>query len=342
MTIKLRNSLYLTDPELYISLDGEAIAVKKEDGQIVAHIPLHALEEIVSFSYKGVSSALLKKCGEKGIRISFMTPGGKFAGRLQTPITGNVLLRYDQYCALSNEDTALKIAKSCVIGKIYNCQWLICIIKRDHPLQVDTQKLKEVIDKLEDCLDRVDSCESSQSLLTLEAEAARDYFSVFSNLMLREGFEYTARSRRPPMDRVNALLSFAYSLLASMVTGACESAGLDPYIGAYHTLRSGKPSLALDLMEELRPVIADRFVLNLINKGMIKSTDFTVMESGAVMMKEPARKMFLQEWQKRKAMTLKHPFTEETVELGVIPFIQARLLTKFIRGEIDAYPPFMM
>lgn len=339
---KLLNTLYISTPDYYLSLDGENIVVLLEN-ETAARVTLHNLEAIVTCGYKGVSPALLGKCAESGISVCFLKPTGKFLARVSGEQRGNVFLRKTQYRISDNDEDSLMFAKSFITGKIYNSRWVIERAARDHSLRLDVDKLKNVSLEIKDSLTKVDTCNSSAELLGIEGETAVKYFSVFNDLILqqKEDFKFITRNRRPPLDNVNAMLSLSYTLLASMCAAALETVGLDPYVGFFHTDRPGRKSLALDLMEELRSVFADRFVLSLINKKIISPAMFEKAESGAVILTENGRKLFFTEWQKRKKEVITHPFLKEKVEWGMVPYTQALLLARTLRGDLDAYPPFM-
>ncbi len=338
---KLMNVLYVSSEGGYLSLDGENVVIIDGDKEI-GRVPLHNLEEIVSFGYRGASPALMGACAERNISLCFMTPQGRFLARIIGKTKGNVLLRRKQHQIASSEES-LGIAKNCILGKIYNARWVLERATRDHPMQVDVEALKKASGFLKEAMNRVIATQDKDQLRGEEGEAARVYFGIFDELILQQkkDFVFLGRSRRPPMDKVNALLSFCYSLLTSSVASALETVGLDPYVGMMHADRPGRASLALDLMEELRPAVADRFVLSLINKRIINGKDFIQKENGAVLMKDDSRRTVLAEWQNRKKDTLEHPFLKEKIEWGLVPFAQAMLLGRYLRGDLDAYPPFL-
>lgn len=338
---KLMNVLYVSSEGGYLSLDGENVVIIDGDKEI-GRVPLHNLEEIVSFGYRGASPALMGACAERDISLCFMTPQGRFLARIIGKTKGNVLLRRKQHQIASSEES-LGIAKNCILGKIYNARWVLERATRDHPMQVDVEALKKASGFLKEAMNRVMATQDKDQLRGEEGEAARVYFGIFDELILQQkkDFVFLGRSRRPPMDKVNALLSFCYSLLTSSVASALETVGLDPYVGMMHADRPGRASLALDLMEELRPAVADRFVLSLINKRIINGKDFIQKENGAVLMKDDSRRTVLAEWQNRKKDTLEHPFLKEKMEWGLVPFAQAMLLSRHLRGDLDAYPPFL-
>jgi len=338
---KLLNTLYVTSENSYLSLDGENVVILEEKKEL-GRIPLHNLEAIVSFGYRGVSPALMGGCAERNIGLCFLTPQGKFLARISGRIRGNVLLRQKQFEIANDDKASLGIARNCILGKVFNSRWILERATRDHCLQIDVEKVKQASGYLKESLKRIVECQDMAVLRGYEGEAASVYFRVFNQLILQQkkDFTFDGRNRRPPLDNVNALLSFVYTLLTSSVASALETVGLDPYVGFMHTERPGRTSLALDMIEELRPVMADRFVLTLINKKMVTGKDFTKKEDGAVILSDKARKMLLTEWQNRKKEEIKHPYLDEKVEWGMIPFVQAMLLARYLRGDIDEYPPF--
>lgn len=339
---KLLNTLYVTSENSYLSLDGENIVVLEKDHEI-GRIPLHNLEGIVVFGYRGTSPALMGACAERNISLCYLTPQGKFLARVSGAVKGNVLLRKRQFELCMNEQDSLGVAKNCIIGKVYNARWVLERTTRDHGLQVDVEKLKKASRFLNTSVSLIQECTSKAQLRGCEGEAASVYFDVFDELILQQkkDFYFQGRNRRPPQDNVNALLSFLYTLLTNYIASALETVGLDPYVGILHTERPGRVSLALDVIEELRPVMVDRFVVSLINKKIVNGKDFTKMENGAVTMKDDARKRVLTEWQNRKKETIMHPFLKEKVEWGMVPYIQAMLLGRYLRGDLEAYPPFL-
>lgn len=339
---KLLNTLYVTSENSYLSLDGENIVVFEEKAE-VGRLPLHNLEGIVSFGYRGTSPALMGACAEKNISLCYMTPQGKFLARVIGRTKGNVLLREQQYASSKNDEISLGIARSCIIGKVYNARWILERAVRDHSLQIDVDKVKNASNKLKNSLEYIQNSQSKEQLRGYEGEAAAVYFGVFNELILQQKKEFIfgERNRRPPLDNVNALLSFVYTLLTNSITSALESVGLDPYVGYLHTERPGRASLSLDLIEELRAVLADRFVLSLINKKMVSGKSFVRKENGAVLMNDEARRKILTEWQNKKKETLTHPYLQEKIEWGMVPYVQAMLLARYLRGDLDGYPVFL-
>ncbi|MCM1524987.1 MAG: type I-C CRISPR-associated endonuclease Cas1c [Ruminococcus sp.] len=339
---KLLNTLYITSPDRYLSLDGEN-AVITSGGETVGRVPLHNLERIVTFGYTGASPALMGKCGEMGIDLCFMSSSGRFICRVQGEVSGNVLLRRQQYRIADDREKSLSIAKNIIAGKIYNGKWVIERTLRDHSMRIDAEKFKEKSAFLSSAIKNCASCTSHDELRGIEGEAASVYFSVFDDMILgqKEDFVFDTRNRRPPTDNVNAMLSFAYTLATGMCTSSLNAVGLDPFVGFMHTDRPGRRSLALDMVEEFRAVMCDRFVLTLINKKMISAKDFEKRENGSVLMTDEARRTFITSWQNKKNQIITHPFLEEKVEWGMLPYVQSLLLSRFIRGDLDDYPVFL-
>ena len=338
----LLNTLYVTSNDAYLSLKNDNVVVQQGDITL-GKIPLRSLESIMSFSYKGASPALMGKCAEFGVGLSFFSPYGRYYCSILGEKNRNVLLRREQFRFADDEDAALPFAQSFIVGKIYNCRWVLERTKRDHALRVNSERIAEQSEKLRQALLNARDCRSIDELRGIEGLAAKDYFFTFDDLILRnkDDFFFQQRSRRPPLDRVNALMSFVYSILTSDCIAALQGVGLDPYVGFMHTDRPGRASLALDLVEEFRPTIADRFVLTLINTGTIKPSQFEIRENSGVFLSEDGRKTVLAAWQKLKQETLTHPFFNEKMPWGLVPHAQALLLNRAIRGDLDAYPPFM-
>ncbi len=339
---RLLNTLYVISSDRYLSLDGENVVVL-EKGETVARFPLHNLEGIVTFGYTGASPALMGKCARKGISLCFMSQTGHFLASVTGEIKGNVVLRKEQYRISDDPTRAVSIARNMIIGKIYNSKWVLERATRDHPMQVDVEKIKSISLNLDTAINQLRYTDTMDSISGIEGKAASQYFSVLDSLILhnKSDFFFKERNRRPPMDNVNAMLSFVYTLLANDCTSALSSVGLDPYVGFLHCDHPGRASLALDLLEELRAVLADRFVLTVINRRMIKVSDFVKKENNAVLLSENGRKVILNAWQNKKKEMIKHPFLEEKVEWGLIPYVQSLLLARFIRGDLDEYPVFM-
>ena len=338
---RLLNTLYVTSPNRYLSLDGENVVISEKNVE-VGRVPMHNLEMIVTFGYTGASPALMGACAGRNIGLVFLSGNGRFIARVVGESYGNVTLRKEQYRRSEQKEESLMIAKNCILGKVYNSRWILERAARDYAMRLDVEKLRNKSGFLASSLAKIRNCRSAGELLGLEGEAASVYFSVFDDLILqqKEDFHFSGRNRRPPTDEVNAMLSFAYTLLTSMCASALETVGLDPYVGFFHTDKPGRKSLALDLVEELRSVMADRFVLTQINLKTIKKEGFTKKENGAVVMDDNTRKIFLTAWQKKKQEMITHPFLEEKVEWGMIPFVQAMLLARHLRGDLEEYPPF--
>lgn len=339
---QLLNTLFVTSEDVYLSLEGENILANREK-QVVARYPLHTLQTIVSFSYAGASPALMGACAEKGIGLAFCTPRGKFLARVNGESSGNVLLRREQYRMADDPEKSCIIARNMIFGKLSNASASIQRTLRDHAPRISGGDLKAASAQIKELLPLVLEVSEPDILRGLEGVGASAYFGVFDQLILnrKEDFFFHGRNRRPPLDRINAMLSFAYSLLAHDCASALESVGLDSYVGFLHRDRPGRTSLALDLMEELRPCMADRFVLTLVNNRMLKAEDFQTQDSGAVLLTDDGRKKFLTAWQERKRDTLTHPYLDEKMSWGMIPYVQALLLARFIRGDLEAYPPFL-
>ena len=338
----LLNTLYILSEDVYLSLDGENV-VASRGKETVARYPLHTLQNIISFSYPGASPALMGACAQRQIGLAFCTPRGRFLARVCGEGNGNVLLRRTQYRLADDPAQCCQISRAMIFGKLFNARWSIERTRRDHGLRVDGARLSAASQQIYGLLSQVKDVSSPEELRGLEGVGASAYFGVFDEMILgdKETFSFHGRSRRPPLDPVNALLSFAYSLLAHDCASALESVGLDSYVGFLHRDRPGRTSLALDLMEELRPYMADRFVLTLINNRQVKGADFLHMESGAVLLTDEGRKAFLKSWQEKKKETLTHPYLGEKLPWGMIPYIQALLLARYLREDLDAYPPFL-
>lgn len=338
---KFLNTLYVLNKDAYLSLEGENIVLLCNKAEI-GRVPLHTLEGIVCFSYPGASPALMGKCASLGVDLSFFSPQGRFLARAVGEERGNVLLRQTQYRIADSEAESCLYARNFILGKVYNARWVLERATRDHPQRVPVEQLKQTSAQLAAALPLLETCEDLEQLRGLEGEAAQRYFDRFHALILqqKEDFVFTSRSRRPPRDNVNALLSFAYSLLANDCAVALEGVGLDPYVGFLHRARPGRRSLALDLMEELRAVYADRFVLSCINQKVVNAKHFEKQENGAVLLTEDGRRAFLHAWQLKKREVITHPFLKEKLSWGLVPYVQALLLARTLRGDLDVYPPF--
>jgi CRISPR-associated protein Cas1 len=342
---KMLNTLYVTGENAWLRKDGENVVVE-QDGTARGRMPLHMLEGVMCFSRPGTSPALLAACAEAGIALSFVTPEGRFLARVEGKRTGNVLLRRAQFRASEDAARAVPIVRAVVAGKTANQRTVLRRALRDHGADMETparDALESAERRLTDVARRLLIAPDTATLRGLEGEAGATYFGVFDFLVRHEApeFRFTGRSRRPPLDRVNALLSFLYAILGHDCRSALEGHGLDPQVGFLHADRPGRASLALDLMEELRPVFADRLALSLINRRQLSPGDFVVEDSGAIRLTDAARRQVLVAWQERKRDDLRHPFLEESCPLGLVAWLQAQLLARHLRGDLDGYPPFI-
>jgi CRISPR-associated protein Cas1 len=338
----LLNTLFVTLEDAYATLDGENVVVKQ--GETVAgRFPLHILESIYLFSYAGASPALMGKCAREGIGLVFLTPRGRFLARTCGPSQGNVLLRRTQYRIADDPPQSCRMARNFIFGKLSNARQVVNRTRRDHAMRIDEEHFLNVSEQIKGLMGQVLEETTLEGLRGLEGAGAALYFGLFDSMILRnkESFFFHARNRRPPLDNVNALLSFVYTMLGSDCASALEMVGLDAYVGFLHRDRPGRTSLAQDLMEELRPCMADRFVLTLINNGIIAPDDFQAQEDGAVLMTPEGRRKVQKEWQTKKQQKIIHPFLKEKIEWGLVPYVQALLLARCIRSDIDGYPPFL-
>ena len=338
---KLLNTLYVTTPDAYLRLDGENVVLIADD-KVLGRLPLHNISSIVCFGYRGVSPGLMGACAQRGVSLCFLSPHGRFLARVIGPIQGNVLLREGQMMLASDPVRSMEPAKAFISAKIYNSRWCLERSLRDHGMRLDEPLIRAAIDQHKDCLRALGDAGDIGVLMGVEGVAAKAYFGVFDQMILRneETFHFEDRNRRPPTDPTNALLSLTYTLLTNEICGALESVGLDPYVGYLHQKRPGRCSLALDFLEELRAPLADRFVLSQINLGSAVPDDFETKENGAVYLTESGRRKFLSAWQIKKQETLTHPFLKEKLPWGLVPFAQAMLFSRWLRGDLDAYPPF--
>lgn len=339
---KLLNVLYVTTPESYLSLDGENIVILVE-GSAKFRIPIHNIESIVCFGYLGASPALMGFCAEKGVGLCFLSPYGKFLARVSGGVHGNVLLRKKHFRVADVENDCVSISVNCITGKLINSRVVIERGIRDHADKVDVAALQKVSDYIKNSTTRLQSCKTLDGIRGIEGDCAKIYFSVFDELILqqKDDFFMNNRNKRPPTDNLNAMLSFLYTLLAHDIQSALETVGLDPYVGFLHRDRPGRASLALDIMEEFRAFFVDRMVLSLINRKQITAKGFTTKESGSVMMDSDTRKEVLTAWQKRKQEEITHPFLNEKINIGLLPYVQSLLLARYLRGDLEAYPPFL-
>ena len=339
---RMLNTLFVTSEDIYLTLDGENVVANRKQ-EIVARYPLHTLSGIISFSYAGASPALMGACADRGIALSFCTPRGRFLARVHGEQDGNVLLRRTQYRIADDLEQSCRIARTMIFGKLYNARWSIERVRRDHALRVDVEKLSNASQTIKDLLPQVLQTDNLETLRGLEGVAATAYFGVLDEMILNtsEEFRFHGRNRRPPRDPVNALLSFVYALLSHDCISALESVGLDAAVGFLHRDRPGRSSLALDFMEEFRPCIADRFVLTILNNRIVKPTDFIMQENGSVLLKDDARRVILKSWQEKKQERITHPYTGEKIQWGMVVFLQALLLARTLRGDLEEYPPFL-
>jgi CRISP-associated protein Cas1 len=339
---EILNTLYVQTQGAYLQLDHETLKVKMEEE--TRQVPLHHLGGIVAFGNVSVSPFLIHRCAADGRSIVWLTQSGRFQGRLAGPTTGNVLLRRAQHGAICDVGRTLDIARFVVAGKLQNARSVLMRAAREAKDGEDEGRLRSAAQVHADGIESAQRATDIAQLRGVEGYAAKAYFGAFSGMIRtnREGFEFGGRSKRPPKDGINALLSFAYTLLANECVSACEGVGLDPQMGFSHVLRPGRPSLALDLMEELRPVVADRLVLNLVNRGQIVPGDFEVRPGGGMLLKDEARKEFLMAYQKRKQEEVLHPIVGGKVPLGLLCHVQARLLARHLRGDVPQYAPFIL
>lgn len=339
----VRNTLYITIEDAWVHKDGETITVHKDKARI-GQFPIHMIGELVCFGYGiNVSPQLVEHCARENVTVSYLDGRGKFMARLQGPTHGNVLLRRSQYRDADCPERALNIARCCVAAKIQNQRSVLLRHLRNHSGCNGEEQIKTALVNMEISLDSARKSENVNILRGIEGSAAEEYFGVFDFLVLVPGpeFRFHNRSRRPPMDRINALLSYAYSILALDMRSALEAVGLDPYVGYLHVERPGRPSLALDLMEEFRAPVADRLVLSLVNLRQVSASGFEVKPNGEVVMDDETRKIFLAAWQKRKREEILHPVLDENLETGLVYISQARFLARHIRGDLDFYPAFL-
>lgn len=338
----LLNTLFVLTEDSYLALEGENVVVLRED-ETLGRFPLHTLQGILYFGYKGASPALMGACARNEIGLCFLSPNGRFLARVCGESRGNVLLRKKQYAVSEAPVESCRIARCMIAGKLSNARWVLERATRDHTLRVNVEKLKTVSGALADAARLAAKTERPDVLRGIEGEASARYFGVFDELILQEKgvFYFQGRSRRPPMDNVNAMLSFAYAILTNDCAAALESVGLDAYVGVLHGDRPGRVSLALDLMEELRPCFADRFVLTCINNRIMRPEHFEKQESGAATLTDTGRKVFLTAYQEKKREQITHPFLGEKLPWGLVPYVQSLLLARYLRGDLDAYPPFL-
>lgn len=337
---KLLNTLYVTTPDAYLSKDGLNVVVSVNQKEVF-RIPAINIEGIVTFGYMGASPGVMRLCSENGISLTFLSPHGRFVSRVQGAIHGNVLLRKSQYALSDDVEWSLHVAKLMIAGKIQNYRSILRRYARDYG---ESQEIDEAVRVLDANKHHVLQAGDKTKLMGNEGMASNAYFEVLPKLILhqKEGFPFSGRNRRPPKDAVNAMLSLAYTLIANDITAALETVGLDPYVGFLHSLRPGRPSLALDMMEEFRAYLGDRFVLSLINKRQISPKDFLYQGDNGVVLTDNGRKVFITAWQTRKRDIITHPYLNEKVEVGLLPYVQAMMLARYIRKDIDDYPVFLI
>lgn len=337
-----QNTLFVTTQGAYLAKEREAVLVRVEE-ETRLRVPIHTLGGIVCFGQVGFSPFLLGLCGQRGVHVSFLTERGRFLARMTGPTTGNVLLRREQYRRADDPDAAATLARPMVVAKVANCRTVVLRELRDRPEGPGRSELRSAAQRLIHALDELTSQQPLDTVRGLEGGAARTYFAVFDHLIAqqKDAFSFRERNRRPPLDNVNALLSFLYTLLRHDVESALEAVGLDPGVGFLHRDRPGRPGLALDLMEELRPYLADRLALSLINLKQVRPQGFRQSESGGVEMDDETRKGVITAYQKRKQDEIVHPFLKEKTTVGLIPHLQALLLARHLRGDLDGYPPFI-
>ncbi|MEO2031347.1 MAG: type I-C CRISPR-associated endonuclease Cas1c [Planctomycetaceae bacterium] len=336
------NTLFVTTQGAYLRKDGKAVAVRIEKVTRL-RVPLHNLDGIVGFGRVSMSPALMGACADAGVSISFLKENGRFLAGVNGFTNGNVLLRREQYRIADDDGRCLNVARSFISGKLANCRTVLRRAARDSDDQHRMDALDRVATKLTASLNEVRNASELDQLRGVEGDAATLYFSAFNSMVnvSAQEFQYRKRSRRPPLDPLNAMLSFAYTLLTHDVRSACEATGLDSQVGFLHRDRPGRPGMALDLMEEFRPFLADRMVLSLINRQQIRAKDFVLRESGAVHLSDTGRGIFLRSWQERKQDTITHTFLNEKTTVGLLMHLQARLMARYIRGDLDTYPPFV-
>ncbi len=340
---KLLNTLYVTNELAYLSKDGENILIKVDD-KVVKRLPIHILQGLICFNYNGVSPGVIRLCNEHNISLALMTPNGELCGRFVGKTNGNVYLRRSQYRLADDYEFSLDMAKSFILAKLSNSRKVLQRLIRDHGERINIGLVKGGVDDFAVALTRVKDCDNKDSLRGIEGEMARVYFSCFNELVLKQkdDFTFIAREKRPPKDRLNAMLSYVYTILTYEIASALEAVGLDAYVGFFHTDRSGRVSLALDIIEEFRAYMVDRFVLSLINRQEIAAKHFEIKENGAVLLTKEGKSIILTKWQARKQEEIRHPFLEESCPIGLLPHLQSMLLARYIRGDIEAYPPFLM
>jgi len=335
----LLNTLFLTRDDLQLVKDGQSLLVK-QGNDVLLRKPVHMLGGVISLGRSYITPQAMAFCAENDVALSLLSPNGRFLAQVRGPVSGNVLLRRAQFRLADDDKAANNIAQAVVAAKLVNCRGLLRRAARDQTLEADAEALALAADRLAQVLRRLEGAQSLEETRGLEGEGAAAYFGVFGRLISAQGdgFVFNGRNRRPPRDAVNALLSFAYTLLAHDISGACQAVGLDPQVGFLHRDRPGRPSLALDLMEEMRPIMVDRLVLNLINLRQVRAKGFAIEPAGGVRMDDDTRKNLLVAYQERKQKEIHHPVLDEKIPLGLLPHVQAMLLARHIRGDLPGYP----
>lgn len=337
---KLLNTLYVNEDNIYLTLEGENI-VCREDGEVRLRLPFANLESIYCFSYLGCSPALMGKCADLGIPISFISPQGYFLARVEGKNRGNILLRKRQFELFSEPPVILR--QNIVAAKLANTRSVIRRTVKDYPAADSDGALSRTAEKLTEYVAAVYDETAYDGIMGIEGNGAKAYFEIFSRLIIqqKEDFRLSQRTKRPPLDRVNALLSFVYTILTGDYASALSTVGMDSYMGFYHAPRPGRESLACDLMEEVR-CVAERFVLTLINLKIVRPDDFEEQVSGAVFLTKDGRKKVLTKWQEKKRTDIMHPYLKQKIKLGLLPYVQSQLLARYVRGEIEEYPCYIV
>jgi CRISPR-associated protein Cas1 len=339
---QLLNTLYVTSQGAYLTKDGETVLVSVEH-ETRLRVPIHTLSSVVCFGQVSCSPPLMGLCAEKGVSLAFLSENGRFMARVEGPVSGNVLLRREQYRRADSDEHSAAIARPVVIAKVANCRTVLLRALRDKPDCAGNSAIEAAGLRLAHLVNTLETPRPLDTVRGHEGDAARVYFDVFDHLVTESKgtFFFHGRSRRPPLDNLNALLSFPYTLVTHDVASALEGVGLDPAVGYLHRDRPGRPSLALDVVGELRPVLADRLAVSLINRRQIRAQGFRQTETGAVLMDDDTRKEVLVAYQKRKQEEILHPFLKERVSFGIVPHVQALLLARYVRGDLDGYPSFL-
>lgn len=338
---KLLNTLYVTNPDAYLKREGLNIVISV-DNKRIGRYPIHILRQVICFNYMGISPALMKLCMENNVSVTFYDPFGRFCGRVVGKSYGNIYTRKKQY-KLSESIESIDFVKNIIYAKAYNCRKLLIRGKLDHKDKIDLPRIEKVINRIKELMLQIPLAKTKDEIRGIEGKIASEYFSVFDELIIknREKFYFNGRNKRPPLDMVNAMLSFLYSILTNEIASALEGVGIDSYAGFFHTDRPGRVSMALDIIEEMRAFMVDKFVLSLINLNRIDETKFEIKENGATLLNDKGRNLILSYWNERSHEEIYHPFLEEKIQIGLLAHVQAQLLNSYIRGDIEAYPPYM-